>query len=141
MTSSSSFDLGTVSIGLTLERQFEIGIDRVITFMGDDLRVYETPSMIADIEYACRDLLFENLPAGWDSVGSVVDIQHLAATPFGEKVCIEVKITEIDKRRVRFACDVTDSVELVGTGTHERFIVNIERHRQRVAEKRNIMTA
>ena len=60
--------------GLSLERTIQIGEDRVITFMGDDLRVYETPSMIADIEYACRDLLHENLPDGWDSVGVVVNI-------------------------------------------------------------------
>lgn len=134
-----SFSLGDVRKGLNLEREIKIGEDRVITFMGDDLRVYETPSMIADVEYACRDLLFENLPDGWDSVGALVDIEHLAATPLGESVVVSVKIDEIDRRRVRFACTVSDSAELVGRGIHDRFIINIERHRQRVLSKRTAM--
>ena len=134
-----SFSLGDVRKGLNLEREIKVGEDRVITFMGDDLRVYETPSMIADIEYACRDLLFESLPDGWDSVGALVDIEHLAATPLGESVVVSVTIDEIDRRRVRFACTVSDSAELVGRGIHDRFIINIERHRQRVLSKRTAM--
>lgn len=133
------FSLGEVRKGLNLEREIKVGEDRVITFMGDDLRVYETPSMIADVEYACRDLLFENLPDGWDSVGALVDIEHLAATPLGESVVVSVTIDEIDRRRVRFACTVSDSAELVGRGIHDRFIINIERHRQRVLSKRTAM--
>lgn len=133
--SEGDFSLGDVRTGLSLERQIRVGEDRVITFMGDDLRVYETPSMIADIEYACRDLLFSHLPDGWDSVGSLVDIEHLAATPLGESAVVSVTIDEIDRRRVRFACTVSDSVEQVGRGIHERFIVNVERHRKRVTDK------
>ncbi len=125
--------------GLRLERSIEIGEDRVITFMGDDLRVYETPSMIADIEYACRDLLVEHLPSGWDSVGVVVDIEHLAATPIHETVTVRVEIDEIENRRVRFRCEVSDALEVVGRGYHDRFIVKIDRHRARVAEKRGRM--
>ena len=134
-----NFSLGDVRKGLNLEREIKVGEDRVITFMGDDLRVYETPSMIADVEYACRDLLFESLPDGWDSVGALVDIEHLAATPLGESVVVSVTIDEIDRRRVRFACTVSDSAELVGRGIHDRFIINIERHRQRVLSKRTAM--
>ena len=134
-----NFSLGEVRKGLNLEREIKVGEDRVITFMGDDLRVYETPSMIADVEYACRDLLFENLPDGWDSVGALVDIEHLAATPLGELVVVSVTIDEIDRRRVRFSCAVSDSAELVGRGIHDRFIINIERHRQRVLSKRTAM--
>ena len=134
-----NLSLGEVRKGLNLEREIKVGEDRVITFMGDDLRVYETPSMIADVEYACRDLLFESLPDGWDSVGALVDIEHLAATPLGESVVVSVTIDEIDRRRVRFACTVSDSAELVGRGIHDRFIINIERHRQRVLSKRKAM--
>ena len=122
-----------------MKRTITVGEDRVITFMGDDLRVYETPSMIADIEYACRDLLFENLPSGWDSVGVVVDIRHLAATPMEEKVIVKVTIEEILGRRVRFQCEVRDSVEIVGDGIHERFIVDIDKLRARVVAKKKRM--
>ena len=125
--------------GLSLERTVQIGEDRVITFMGDDLRVYETPSMIADIEYACRDLLHENLPDGWDSVGVVVNIEHLAATPMLQEVRICVEVEEILNRRVRFKCEVHDAIEIVGRGLHERFIVEIDKHRCRVVAKRENM--
>lgn len=126
-------------MGLALRREITVGEDRVITFMGKDLQVYETPSMIADIEYACRDLLFEKLPKGWDSVGTLVDIRHLAATPQDEVVTVDVTVEEIQNRRVRFMCKVSDSEELVGEGIHERYIISIDRHRKRVLEKRSLM--
>ena len=130
---------GSVTKGAVFKRTITIGEDRVITFMGADLRVYETPSMIADMEYACRDLLFQNLPSGWDSVGVVVNIRHLAATPIGENATVKVTIEEILGRRVRFQCEVHDSVEIVGDGVHERFIVNVDRHRARVVAKKERM--
>ena len=133
------FSQGTIAVGLSLNRQIKVDESRVITFMGDDLRVYETPSMIADIEYTCRDLLAENLPNGWDSVGSIVEIEHLAATPLGDSVTVSVTIENIDRRKVRFVCEVKDSRELVGKGTHERFIINVERHKKRVLDKREAM--
>ena len=135
----SEEQFGEVTAGLTLRREITVGEDRVITFMGKDLQVYETPSMIADIEYACRDLLFENLPKGWDSVGILVDIKHLAATPQDEVVTVDVTIEEIQNRRVRFICKVNDSEELVGEGVHDRHIISIDRHRKRVLEKRALM--
>ena len=127
---------GSLEEGLVLERRIRIDETRVITFMGDELRVYETPSMISDMEYACRDLLVENLPVGWDSVGVVVDIEHLAATPMNEWVNLRVEIEQIDGRRVQFRCEVRDAVELAGRGRHDRFIVDIEIHRKRVLDKR-----
>lgn len=132
----SKFDLGAVVEGLELHREIEVGEDRVITFMGKDVQVYETPSMIADVEYACRDLLFEYLPTGFDSVGTLVDINHLAPTPQAERVTVHVTIGVIVKRRIRFFCEVHDSEELVGEGIHDRVVVDVERHRMRVLEKR-----
>ena len=127
--------LGTVATGLKLSRTISIGEDRVITFMGDELRVYETPSMIADVEYACRDLLFEHLPQGWDSVGVLVNMEHLAPTPLGHDVVIVVEIQLIHKRRVSFECEVFDRLELVGSGRHDRAIISVDRHRPRVLDK------
>jgi len=123
-------------VGISKTRKIEIAEDRVITFMGDDLRIYETPSMIADIEYACRDLLFENLPAGFDSVGVIVNIKHVAATPIGQSVWVTVKIEGIEKRTVQFNCQVRDRIDLVGEGIHTRAIVSVDKHCVRVAQKR-----
>ena len=128
-----------VSVGLKFTRDIEVDESRVITFMGDDLRVYETPSMIADMEYACRDLLHQNLPVGWDSVGVIVDIEHLAATPMHEIVSVQVEIVEIKNRKIRFKCEVMDALETVGRGYHDRFIINVDNHRTRVLEKRSKM--
>ncbi len=125
-----------ISLGLKLERSLTVDKSRVITFMGEDLHVYETPSMIADMEYACRDLLVEHLPAGFDSVGTVVDVQHLAATPAQERISISVTVVEVDGRRIRFRCEARDALELVGSGMHERFVVEVERHRERIRRKR-----
>ncbi len=133
---SSSFETSTLKAGISLERDIRIGEDRTISFLGDELRVYETPSMIADIEYACRDLLFDNLADGWDSVGTLVNIEHLAATPVNEIVKVLVAIQEISDRRVQFNCEVYDSQEIVGRGTHERFIIDVDRHRERIKEKK-----
>ena len=58
-----------LSVGASKTRSFIIDRDRTIDFMGEDARVYATPSMIRDIEHACRDLIFENVPKGEDSVG------------------------------------------------------------------------
>ena len=133
---SGSFETSTLKAGISLERDIRIGEDRTISFLGDELRVYETPSMIADIEYACRDLLFDNLADGWDSVGTLVNIEHLAATPVNEIVKVLVAIQEISDRRVQFNCEVYDSQEIVGCGTHERFIIDVDRHRERIKEKK-----
>lgn len=133
---SGSFETSTLKAGISLERDIRIGEDRTISFLGDELRVYETPSMIADIEYACRDLLFDNLANGWDSVGTLVNIEHLAATPVNEIVKILVSIQEISNRRVQFNCEVHDSQEIVGRGIHERFIIDVDRHRERIKEKK-----
>ena len=135
----ADFRSGTLAEGLQFKREILVGPDRVITFMGEDLQVYETPSMIADIEYACRDLLFAHLPDGWDSVGVLVDIEHLTATPMNELVTVQIEICEIDRRRVRFQCEVHDAEELAGRGIHDRFIVAVAKHRQRVVQKRERM--
>jgi predicted thioesterase len=122
--------------GFTLIRTLMVNDARCIGFMGPENRVYATPEMINDMEYACRDLLLEHLDPGEDSVGAHVDISHLAATPMGMSVTITAEIIAIDKRRVSFAVVVRDTLEECGRGTHVRFVVDIEKSKQRIAAKR-----
>lgn len=131
----------SINVGERLKREITVDQTRVITFLGEDLEVYETPSMIADIEYACRDLLASLVPDGWDSVGVIVDIEHLAATPKHERVEVSVEIESVEGRRVRFRCEVNDAVELVGRGRHDRFVINKQRHRERLQGKREKLGA
>ena len=122
--------------GLAFQKQITIDEDRCIGFMGREGMVYATPKMVSDVEYACRDWLLGHLDAGEDSVGARVEIDHLAATPLGLQIAIEVKVVEIDRRRVTFEFSVTDPVEQCGRGKHVRFVVETAKTRERLAAKR-----
>jgi predicted thioesterase len=109
---------------------------RCIGFMGKEGMVYATPRMVSDVEYTCRDFLLQHLDAGEDSVGAHVSIDHLAATPLGLEVTIDVVVAEIDRRKVVFEFFVRDPIEPVGRGKHVRFVVETAKTRERLAAKR-----
>jgi fluoroacetyl-CoA thioesterase len=108
---------------------------RTIGFLGEECRTYATPSMILDIEETCRDLIVEHTDDGEDSVGTEVVIRHLAPTPLGLMVTVTVRILSVKGRRVQFEATVTDDLEVVGTGTHERFVIDKARTFNRLKAK------
>jgi fluoroacetyl-CoA thioesterase len=122
--------------GLSFEKAITVGEDRCIGFMGKEGMVYATPKMVSDVEYACRDWLVAHLDAGEDSVGTHVTIDHLAATPLGLQVSIEMKVKEVDRRKVVFEFSVRDPVEECGRGVHVRFVVENAKRNERLAEKK-----
>ena len=122
--------------GLTTEKNIVVDEQRCIGFMGREGMVYATPRMVSDVEYTCRDFLLEHLDPGEDSVGAHVSIDHLAATPLGLAVSIQIKIAEIDRRKVTFEFSVRDPVEECGRGKHVRFVVDTAKQRERLAAKR-----
>ena len=126
----------SLKAGLQFEKSLLVDESRCIGFMGKEGMVYATPRMVSDVEYACRDYLLQHLDPGEDSVGAHVSIDHLAATPLGLQVTIEVRIAEIDRRKVVFAFSVKDPVEECGRGTHVRFVVDTAKTRERLAAKR-----
>ncbi len=121
--------------GLTATRQVTVDRDRTIGFMGEDLRVYATPALVADIEMACRNLLVENLPEGQDSVGVTVSIAHLAPTLLGMEATITVTVTEVDGNKITFGIEARDPVETICKGNHQRFIVDLDITRERLRKK------
>jgi predicted thioesterase len=121
--------------GLEFKKTIAVDQERVIGFMGKEAAVYATPRMVSDVEYTCRELLLEHLDAGEDSVGAHVSIDHLAPTPMGMSVTIEVKVADIERRKVVFEFSVKD-IEEVGRGRHVRFIVDTAKTRERLAAKR-----
>jgi fluoroacetyl-CoA thioesterase len=125
----------TLKKDLAFSKSIEVDEKRCIGFMGKEAAVYATPYMVSDVEYTCRNLLLEHLDPGEDSVGAHVSIDHLAPTPMGMKVTIEVKIVEIDRRKVVFDFSVKD-LEEVGRGRHVRFVVETAKTRERLAAKR-----
>ena len=122
--------------GLETAKSIIVDEARCIGFMGKEGMVYATPRMVSDVEYACRDFLLAHLDPGEDSVGAHVSIDHLAATPLGLTVRIEVRVAEVDRRKVVFEFTVHDPVEEVGRGKHVRFVVETAKTRERLAAKR-----
>ncbi len=122
--------------GLSSSKSILIDEARCISFLGKEGMVYATPKMVSDVEYTCRDFLLEHLDAGEDSVGAHVSIDHLAPTPLGLKVMVEIQVVEVEKRKVTFKFSVKDPVEEAGRGTHVRFVVDTAKTRERLAAKR-----
>ena len=88
------------------------------------LAVYATPCMITLMEYCAMESVKPYLPEGSSTVGTRLDVKHLAATPMGMKVRCETELIEVDRRRLVFLCRAYDDAGLIGEGTQERFIVD-----------------
>ena len=127
--------------GDTATETIRIDRDRTIGFMGEAGRVYSTPSMVSDVEYACLRLIQRHLPEGQSSVGMHVSVDHLAPTPPGNDVAITVTVTAVDGRKVTLDASVRDALELVGSGVHVRYVVDVERQIRRVDEKASRLVA
>ncbi len=121
--------------GLSATRRVDIDRDRTISFMGDDCRVYATPKLLYDVEFACRDLLLEHIEPGKDSVGTRVELDHVGATLMGMWVDITVTLTEVNGGAVSFDFTARDAVEEIARGKHNRFVVGIEKTAQRLKAK------
>jgi predicted thioesterase len=121
---------------LSFSKSILVDEARCIGFMGKEGMVYATPRMVSDVEYTCRDFLLEHLDPGEDSVGAHVSIDHLAPTPLGLSVSIEIRVDEVDRRKVVFSFSVKDPIEEVGRGKHVRFVVETAKTRERLAQKR-----
>ncbi|MBO4502627.1 MAG: thioesterase family protein [Candidatus Methanomethylophilus sp.] len=91
------------------------------------LPVLATPRMILMIEETACDALKGKLPEGDTSVGTLVDVAHVSASPVGSEVVCRTEVVEIDRARIRFKVTVTDAFGDVGTGFHERFIVHSDK--------------
>lgn len=88
------------------------------------LEVFATPAMVALMEEAAVNSL--ELPGGQSSVGTSLDIKHIAATPIGAKVYATAELVEIDRRRLVFSVEVYDEAGQIGVGKHERFVIDVE---------------
>jgi fluoroacetyl-CoA thioesterase len=126
-----------VKIGASKERTITVNSNQTTIFLWEGENVLSTPSMIAEMEETCRLLLKEQViqDSEWDSVGTVVKIEHLAATPVGAEVFLKAEVVSVDGRRVMFKVEARDKVEKIGEGTHERFIINVSRFRVKFNEK------
>lgn len=97
--------------------------------------VLATPRVISYLERTAHYAVYPLLAPGQTSVGTMVNMRHLAPTPVGMEVRFRVELIEVDRRRLRFKIEAFDAVEKVAEGEHERFIVDEDRFYQRLADK------
>jgi len=125
----------TLQQGLTTTQRIDIDRARTIDIMGDDARVYSTPALLEDIEITCRALMLENLDPGEDSVGTRIELDHMAATLEGMWIEITVTLTALDGRAATFDIAARDAIDDVARGRHNRFVVDVEKTKGRLAAK------
>jgi fluoroacetyl-CoA thioesterase len=125
-----------IPIGTKLEHTLLVDNEVAINFLGmEGARVLGTPWMIGWMERTCRDAVLPLLDAGHDTVGTHVDVRHLAATPMGMTVTFKAEVIGVEGRRITFRVEARDEKEKCGEGTHERAIVNIARFAAKMQDK------
>ncbi|MDO8875106.1 MAG: LysR family transcriptional regulator [Pseudolabrys sp.] len=103
--------------------------------MGEEGRVYGTPYLVRDIEMTCRQLILDHGDAGEDSVGTDVAIKHLAPTLLGMSVEITATVAAVDGRKITFEISAKDNLEQICSGTHGRFVVDVNKTVERLKAK------
>jgi fluoroacetyl-CoA thioesterase len=127
-----------VPIGSQREENLLVTGDVAIRFLDlEAARVLSTPHLIGSLEMTCRNLIRQYLPPGQDSVGTQVNVRHLAATPIGMHVRLRAEVVSVNDRRIDCRVEAWDEREKIGEGTHERFIVDVQRFAARVQAKAN----
>lgn len=102
-----------------------------------ELPVYATPSMIALMENTAFESVSDYLEEGQGTVGTLLNVKHLSATPVGMEVTCESKLIEIDRKRLVFEVKAFDAMGCIGEGTHERFIIDNQKFLDRAESKKN----
>jgi fluoroacetyl-CoA thioesterase len=125
-----------IKVGAVREERILVTTDVTIDFLGmEGARVLSTPHMIGFMERTCRDLVLEFLDPGDDTVGTHVDVRHLAAAPVGVGVTFRAEIVAVDGRKVHFRMEASDETEKIGEGLHERTVINVQKFATRLAAK------
>ena len=122
--------------GITGENATTVTPALTATHLGSGgVEVFSTPSMVTLMERAAVAAIDHLLPEGQASVGTALDIKHLAATPVGHAVRAQAEVTAVDGRKVSFTVQAWDEDELIGEGTHTRFVIDVARFWERVQSK------
>ncbi|WP_245330636.1 thioesterase family protein [Bradyrhizobium sp. AS23.2] len=99
-------------------------------------QVLATPVMILIMENAALNAIRPFLDAGESAVGTAVDVQHSAATPVGREVCATAEVVNVEGKRVDFNVSASDGIEEIGSGTHQRIVIDLRSFNERLAKKR-----
>ena len=128
-----------IKVGLTAEIETKVFNKSSAEEMGSgNLDVYATPAMISLMERSALSAVSLHLPEGYTTVGTSVNIKHMAATPIGMKVRAVAELVSVEGRKLTFKVEAYDSREKIGEGQHERYIVESAKFREKVYGKLNL---
>ena len=128
--------MAELKVGMKFTREVEVVHELTADAVhSGGLPVFATPMMIGLMENASWSLAEECMEEGYSTVGTLVNVKHVSATPVGATVRAETELTEIDGRRLVFKVAAYDDKGLIGEGTHERFIINIDKFMNKVSAK------
>jgi fluoroacetyl-CoA thioesterase len=126
----------TITVGAGGTSSLVVALEHTAAHWGSgSLNVLSTPSMVALMEGAAVNAVDPLLPEGYQTVGTRLDVRHLAATPMGKKVTARAELIAVDGRRLVFRVQATDGAGTIGEGTHERAIIEVERFLARAAAR------
>ena len=125
-----------MEIGITGTQLITVTEEQTAKHLGSgDLAVFGTPYMIALMENTARQSVQPYIDETQGTVGTLVNVKHLAATPVGMEVRCESKLIEIDRKRLVFEVKAFDACGLIGEGLHERFIIDNQKFMQKTYAK------
>jgi fluoroacetyl-CoA thioesterase len=123
-------------IGTKREEKLLVTSEVAIDFLEmETARVLSTPHLIGHLEMTARNSVKPLLDPGHDTVGTLVNVAHLAATPLGMNVTFRSEVLSVEDRRINFKVEAFDEKEKIAEGTHQRAIVNVAKFATRVAAK------
>ena len=132
----------TLAPGLAHEVALRVTEDLTVPQVSPNLAAFEdmppvfaTAYMVGLIEAACIECIHDHLDAGERSVGTHVDVSHVAATPVGMTVTVRVRLVEVDRRALTFLVGAFDGAGSIGSGAHRRAVIDVERFTARAREK------
>ncbi len=128
--------MDALKTGLTGSATLVVGEEHTAPRVGSGrVHVLATPVMINLFEAAALEAIERLLPPGHQSLGTILNVRHVAATPVGMRVTARAEVLGVDGRTVRFRLEAHDEKELIGDGAHERVVVNVSKFDQRVQRK------
>jgi predicted thioesterase len=123
-----------IKIGMSAERILVVPPERTVGHILNGMpMVFATPMMILEMELASGDAINKVLEPGWITVGTEVDIRHLAASPVGATIRTTAKVIAVERRVIRFEVEAFDDKRRIGEGRHARGLVNFESFNRRLA--------
>lgn len=129
-----------VDVGTKRSQTWLVGDEHLASAFGSGLvDVLATPVLVGFCEECARTMIDPTLPEGQKTVGTSITLEHVAATPPGMRVTVTAELVGIDRRRLSFRVEAHDEVELVGRGTHDRFVIDQVRFAATVEAKRQAL--